>query len=71
MIKVPTNIIELLALEERYNNAHFFASQSDNQQEVDKAEDFIIECEKVFTQCKVKFSYNEEGNKVVETPSNN
>ena len=58
MVKTPENIVELLELEQRYNNAQFFLSQSDNESECERAEAFIIEAEEAFSKCKVKFKYD-------------
>ncbi len=57
MLKIPEDVIELLELERRWADAQFFISQSDNESECKKAEDFIKEAEEAFSKCKVKFTY--------------
>jgi hypothetical protein len=56
-VKVPEDVVQLLELERRWQDAQFFVSQSDNEKEIEKAYKFIEECEKAFEACKVKFTF--------------
>ncbi len=57
MLKIPSNIIELNELEQRWLDAQFFVSQSDDENQIKRAEDFIKEAEEAFSKCTVRFVY--------------